>query len=59
MKPEGVRAWRKAWRSANKQAKRGRRSTHQAEINPPRRRSSWLRRHPGPDWFAYWRENAR
>lgn len=58
MKPAAnTRVWRKTRRPVLKGTGRGRRSTHEARIEPPRRGSTWLRRHPG-EW-AYYLENAR
>lgn len=49
-----TRVWRKALRGASKGMTRGRRTTHLARINPPRRGSSWLRRHPSWDDRTYY-----
>lgn len=58
MRPaESARVWRKTRRAVLKGTGRGRRSTHLVRINPPRRGSTWLRRHPG-EW-SYYLERAR
>lgn len=61
MRPaDNPREWRKARRAAFKGHAGGRRSTHQTRIEPPRRSSTWLRRHRWqPDFLTYWMENAR
>jgi hypothetical protein len=62
MKPaENTRVHRRALRIASKGMSRGRRTTHQVEINLPRAGSStWLRRHLWQeDARTYYREMAR
>jgi hypothetical protein len=59
MRPQNTRVWRKTRRAAVKGTGRGRRTTHHARISPPRRGSTWPRRHPGWDQFTYYLENAR
>lgn len=54
-----TRVWRKALRTASKGMRRGRRATHAVRINPPRKGSSWLRRHPSWDAYDYYRAMAR
>lgn len=57
MRPEGIREWRKARRAALKGVGRGRRP-RRVLIEAPRRGSTWLHRHPGPDAIEYWLRHA-
>jgi hypothetical protein len=61
MRPaEPTRVWRKSRRAVVKGAARGRRATHQVQVEPPRRGSTWLRRHAwDPESLDYWLERAR
>lgn len=52
----GTRVWRKTRCAVLKGTGRGRRATHRALIQAPRRSSTWLRRHPGE--IEYWVAHA-
>lgn len=60
MKPEGARVWRKTLRREARGTTRGRRPTHPVEQQPPRKGSTWLRRHRWmPDAWTIWMETSR
>jgi len=63
VRPAGdPKIWRKQLRREAKGEKKGRRQTHRVEIQPPRKGSTWVRRHKGVyGWDAYtiYRERAQ